>query len=178
MEYGQFRETWKTFLMESASSDTIEIPVEEEQIAFQLYIDETKEQHHKMIALLRDNMDYTSEQLMVVLTLPPAPSEESSFASLDRGNGTKEGSLARDSKTTEDRQSEEGTDEPIDQPIRIANPTSKQSAMPTKKRTLPKDENASGTGVVEKRAKVQQKSNRSPTAVSYTHLTLPTKQAV
>ena len=107
------------------------------------------------MTFLRNRKHYLPSDLLVVFILPPAPPAENSFASLERGSGTKKCSLARDSRKTEARQSEEGIDEPIDQPIRIVNPTSKQSARPTKKRTLPKDENASGTGVVEKRAKTE-----------------------
>ena len=115
----------------------------------------TKQAIHDAMTFLRKHKHYLPSDLLVVFILPPAPPAENSFASLERGSGTKKCSLARDSRKTEARQSEEGTDEPIDQPIRIANPTSKQSARPTKKRTLPKDENASGTGVVEKRAKTE-----------------------
>ena len=107
------------------------------------------------MTFLRNRKHYLPSDLLVVFILPLAPPAENSFASIERGNEPEIGSLARVCQKTEARQSEEGTDEPEDEPIRIANPTSKQSAMPTKKRTLPKDENASGTGVVEKRAKTE-----------------------
>ena len=159
LEFSDFRKSWEFHRMQSASSDTIEINPEDEDIAWCFYKDKTKQGIHDMMTMLQVTNQYSADDLLIAYTLPPARLAGKLFEEFTSGEPREECLKLRrqvwrkDNKNCEDTQSEEEADEPDAKRFEIAEPTSKSKASPMKKRTLIKEEIDSGEDVVGKRAK-------------------------